>query len=99
MDCSMQDFPVLHHLLELAKLMSIESAMPSKNLILFCPFLLLSIVPSIRVFSNESTLYLKYWNFSLSISPFNEYSGLICFRIDWFDLVAVQETQESSPAT
>ena len=79
--------------------MSIESAMPSKNLILFCPFLLLSIVPSIRVFSNESTLYLKYWNFSLSISPFNEYSGLICFRIDWFDLVAVQETQESSPAT
>ena len=80
----------------LPKLMSIESVMPSKNLILCCPLLLLlSIIPSIRVFSNESALCLKYWSFSFSISPFNEYSGLICFRIDWFDLLAVQETLKS----
>ena len=80
----------------LPKLMSIESVMPSKNLILCCPLLLLlSIIPSIRVFSNESALCLKYWSFSFSISPFNEYSGLICFRVDWFDLLAVQETPKS----
>ena len=79
----------------LLKLMSIESVMPSNHLILFCPLLLPSIFPSIRVFSNESTLNIrwpKYWSFSFSISPSNEYSGLISFRIDWFDLLAVQET-------
>ena len=78
--------------------MSIELVMPSNHLIL-CPLLLLpSIFPSIRVFSNESVLHIrwpKYWNFRFSISPFNEYSGLIFFRIDWFDLLAVQETLKS----
>ena len=73
----------------LLKLMSIESVMPSNHLILCCPLLLLSsIFPSIRVFSNESVLHirwLKYWHFSLNISPSNEYSGLISFRIDWLD--------------
>ena len=76
--------------------MSIESVMPSNHLIL-CPLLLLpSLFPSIRVFSNESVLhikYLKYWSFS--ISPSNEYSGLISFRIDWLDLLAVQGTLKS----
>ena len=75
------------------KPMSIESVMPSNHLIL-CPLLLLpSIFPSIRVFSSESALHIrwpKYWSFSFSISLFNEYSGLISFRIDWFDLLAVQ---------
>ena len=74
--------------------MSIESMMPSKHLILCCPLLLLpSIFPSIRVFSNESTLRMrwpKYWSFSFSISPSNDYSGLISCRIDWFGLLAVQ---------
>ena len=83
----------------LLKLMSIKSVMPSNHLILCCPlFLLLSIFPSIRVFSNESALCIrwpKYWNFS--ISPSNEYSGLISFRIDWFDFTGVQGSQESSP--
>ena len=78
--------------------MSIELVMPSNHLIL-CPLILLpSIFPSIRVFSNESVLHIrwpKYWNFRFSISPFNEYSGLIFFRIDWFDLLAVQETLKS----
>ena len=78
----------------LLKLMSIESVMPSNHLILCHPLLLLpSIFPSIRVFSNESVLHIrwpKYWSFS--ISPFNEYSGLISFRIDWFDFLAVQGT-------
>ena len=74
--------------------MSIESVIPSNNLIL-CHLLLLlpSIFPSIRVFSNESLLCIrwpKYWNFSFSISPSNEYSGLISFRIDWFDFLAIQ---------
>ena len=77
----------------LLKLMSIELAMPSKYLILCCPLLLPpSIFPSIRVFSNESVLHIrwpKYWSFSFSNSPSNEYSGLISFRIDWFDLFAV----------
>ena len=75
----------------LPKLMSIESVMPSKHLILCCPRLLLpSIFPSIRVFSNESLRirWTKYWSFSFSITPSNEYSGLISFRIDWFDLLA-----------
>ena len=72
--------------------------MPSNHLILCCPFLLLSIFPSVRVFSNESVLRItwpKYWSFSFNISPSNEYSGLISFRIDWFDLLAVQGTLKS----
>ena len=81
------------------KFMSIESIMPSNHLILCCPLLLLpSISPSIRVFSNDSALQIrwpKYWNFSFSISPSNEYSGLISFRIDWFYLLAVQGTLKS----
>ena len=83
----------------LFKLMSIESMMPSNHLILCYPLLLLpSIFPSTRVFSNDSTLPIrwpKYWSFSLSISPSNEYSGLIFFRVDWFDLLAVQGTLKS----
>ena len=77
------------------KLMSIKSVMPSNHLILCHPLLLPSIFPSIRVFSNESALHIrwpKYWSFSFNISPSNEYSGLISFRIDWFDLLAVQGT-------
>ena len=99
MGCSTSGFPVLHYLPELAQLMSIESVMLSNHLILCCPlFFLPSIFPSIRVFSNESTLCIRwpnYWSFSFSISPFNEYSGLISFRIDWFDLLAVQGTLKS----
>ena len=83
----------------LLKLISVESVMPSNHLILSCPLLLLpSIFPSIRVFSSESVLHIRwpeYWSFSLSISPSNEYSGLISFRIDWFDLLAVQGTLKS----
>ena len=83
----------------LLKLMSIESVMPSNHLILCCSlFFLPSIFPSIRVFSNESVLGIrwpKYWNFSFSISSSNEYSGLISFRIDWFDLLAVPGTLEN----
>ena len=79
--------------------MSIKSVMPSNHLILCRPLLLLpSIFPSIRVFSNESNLHIrwpKYWSFSFSISPFNEYSGLISFRIDRFDLLAAQGTLKS----
>ena len=79
--------------------MPIESVMPSNHLILCCPLLLPhSNFPSIRVFSNESVLHLrwqKYWNFSFSISPFNEYSGLNSFRMDWLDLLAVQGTLKS----
>ena len=80
----------------LLKLMSIELVTPSNHLILSRPLLLLpSIIRSVRVFSNESVLHIrwpKYWNFSFSISPSNEYSGLISFRTDWFDLFAVQRT-------
>ena len=80
-------------------LLSIESGMPSHSLVLCCPlFLLPSIFPSIRVFPNELPLQIrwpKYWSFGFSISPSNEYSGLISFRIDWFDLHAVQETLKS----
>ena len=83
----------------LVKLMSIESVMPSNHLILCHPLLLPpSIFPSIRVFSNESVLHLRwtnYWSFSFNISPSNEYSGLISFRIDWFDFLAVQGTLKS----
>ena len=79
--------------------MSIESVMPSNHLILCCPLpLLLSIFPSIRIFSNESILPIswpKYWSFSFSISPSNEYSGLISFRIDWLDILAVLGTLKS----
>jgi len=83
----------------LLKLMSIKLVMPCNHLMLCCPLLLPpSIFPSIRVFSNESALYIrwpKYWSFSFSISPSNEYSGFISFRIDWFDLLAVQGTLKS----
>ena len=83
----------------LFKLMSTESVMPSNHLILCCPLLLPpSIFPSIRVFSNELVLcimWLYYWSFSFNISPFNEYSGLISFRVDWLDLLAVQGTLKS----
>ena len=85
----------------LLKLISIELVMPSNHLILCHPLLLLlSIFPSIRVSSNESALHIrwpKYWSFNFSISPSNECLGLISFRIDWLDLLAVQGTQESSP--
>ena len=96
MDCNTPGFPVHHQLLELAQTHVIESVMPSNHLILCHPLLLPpSIFPSIRVFSNESVLHIrwqKYWSFSFSLSPSNEYSGLISFRIDWFDLFAVQGT-------
>ena len=79
--------------------MSIDSVMPSNHLILCCPlFQWPSILSSIRVFSSESVLHIrwpKYWSFSFSISPYNEYSGLISFRIDWFDLLAIQGTLKS----
>ena len=89
-------FPILHHLPEL---MSIESGMSFKHLILCYPLLLPSIFPSIRVFSSESVLWIrwpKYWSFSFSISLSKEYSGLIPFRTDCFDLLAVQGTHEYS---
>ena len=87
----------------LLKLMSIESVMPSSHFILCRPLLLLPpIPPSIRVFSNESSLHMrwpKYWSFSFNISPSNEHPELISFRMDWLDLLAVQGTQESSPTS
>ena len=95
MDCSTPGFPVPHHLWSLPKFMSIVLVMPSNHLILCCPLLLPSIFPSIRVFSNELAPCIrwpKYWNFSFSISPSNDYSGLIAFRIDCFYLLAVQGT-------
>ena len=83
----------------LLKFMSIESVMPFNHLILCCPLLLLpSIFARTRVFSSESALHIrwsKYWSFSISVSPFSEYSGLISFRIDWFDLFAVRGTLKS----
>ena len=83
----------------LPKLMSIESMMQSRHRILCCPLLLLPpIPPSIRIFSNESTLWMrwpKYWSFSFSVSPSSEHPGLICFRMDWLDLLAVQATLKS----
>ena len=95
----MPGFPVHHQLPELAQIMSIQSVMPSNHLIFCHPLLLLpSVFLSIRVFSNESALHIrwpKYWSFSFSISPSNEYSGLILFRIDWFDLLAVQRIIKS----
>ena len=89
---SITNFRSLH------KPMSIESVMPSNHLILCHPLLLPSVFPSIRVFSNESVLHIrwpKYWSFSFSISPSNEYSGRIFFRMDWLDLLAVQGTLKS----
>ena len=85
----------------LLKLMSIELVMPSNHLILCCPLLLPSLFPSIRVFSSESALCIrwpKYWSFSFSISPSNEHPGLISLRMDWLDLLAVQGTLKSSQA-
>ena len=83
----------------LLKLLSTELVRPSNHVILYCPLLLLlSIFPSIRVFSNESVLHIrwpKYWNFSFSISPSNEYLGVISYRMDWLDLLAVQGTLKS----
>ena len=94
MDCSTPGFPVHHQLSELAQTHVHRIGEPSNHLILCHPLLLLlSMFPSIRVFSNESVFCIrwpKYWNFSFSISPSNEYSGLISFRFDWFDLLAVQ---------
>ena len=90
--------PVHNQSRSLPKLMSIESVMPSNHLIFCYPLLLLpSIFPSTRVFSSESALQIrsKYWSYSFSISPSNEYSGLISFRTDWFDLLAVQGTLKS----
>ena len=100
MDCSTPDFPVLHHLQELVQI-RVKSVMPSNHLILCHPLLLLcrpllllpSVFPSIRVFSNESALRIrwpKYWSFNFSFSSSNEHSGLISFRSDWFDLLSVQ---------
>ena len=94
-----QASPSITNSQSLLKFMSIESVMPSKHLILCHPLLLLpSIFPSIRVFSNEFVFQIrwpKYWSFSFSISPSNEYSELISFRMNWFDLLAVQRTLKS----
>ena len=99
MNCSTSGLPVHHQLLELLKLMPIELVMLSSHLILFHPLLLLPLIPpSIRVFSDKSTLHMRwpiYWSFSFSISPSNEYSELISFRMDWLDLLAVQGTLNS----
>ena len=99
MNCSTPGLPVHHQLPESTKPMSIESVMPSNHLTLCCPLLLPpSIFPIIRVFSNESALHIrwpKYWSFSFNISPSNEHPGLISFRMDWLDLLAVQGTLKS----
>ena len=99
MNRSTPGLPVHHQLPSLLKLMSIKSVMPSSHLILCHPLLLLPPIPTrIRVFSNESTLHMrwpKYWSFSFSISPSNEHPGLISFRMDWLDLPAVQGTVKS----
>ena len=99
MDFNMPGFPPITNSQSLLKLMSIELVMPSRDLML-CHLLLLlpPIPPKIRVFSNDSTLHVrwpKYWSFSLSIIPSKEYSGLISFRMDWLDLLAVQGTLKS----
>ena len=101
MDCSTPGLPVHHQLpeLDMYSNISIESVVPSNHLILCHPLLLLpSVFPSIRVFSNESALHIrwpKYWSFSFYISPSNEHPGLISFRMDWLDLLA--DSRESSP--
>ena len=98
MDCSTPGFPVYHQLLELAQTHVHWVGNAIQPLILCLPLLLLSILPSLRVFSNESVLCIrwpKYWSFNFSFSPFNEYSRLISFRMDWLDLLAVQGTLKS----
>ena len=99
MDCSTPGFPVHHQFPEVTQTHVHESVMPSNHLILCRPLLLLpSIFPSIRVFSSESVLCIKwpkYWNFSFCIHPSNEHSGLISFRMDWLDLLAVRGTLKS----
>ena len=99
MDCSIPGFPVHHQIAELAKIMSIKLVMPSNHLILSRLLLLLpSIFPSIKVFSNELPLRIRWpkcGRFSFSICPSNEYSGLISFMIEWFDLLAVQGALKS----
>ena len=98
MNHSTPGLPVHHQLPDLLKLMSIESVMPSSHLILCRPLLLPPIPPRIRVFSNESTLLMrwpKYWHFSFGISPSNEHPGPISSRMDWIDLLAVQGTLKS----
>ena len=99
MDCSTPGFPVFHYLSEFAHIHVHESVTPFNHLILFHPLLLLpSIFSSIRVFFNEAALCIrwpKYWSFSFSINPSNEYSGLISFRMDWFNLLEVQGTLKS----
>ena len=93
-----QDSLSITNFWSLLKLMSIKSVMPSNHLFFCQPLLLPSVFPSIRVFSNESVLHIrwpKYWSFSFNISPSNEYSGLISYRIGWFDLLAVQGTLKS----
>ena len=99
MNHSPPGLPVHHQLPESPQTMSIESVMPSNHLILCCPLLLLpSIFPSIRVFSNEPALHIrwpKYWSFSFNISPTNEYPELNSFRMDWLDSLAVQGTLET----
>ena len=98
-DSSMPGFLSITNSQSLLKLMSIDLMMPTNRLILCCPLLLLpTIFPSIRVFSNKSFVHIrwpKYWSFSFIISPSSEYSGLISFRIDWFDFLAVQGTLKS----
>ena len=99
MDCSTSGFPVHHQLPELIKLISIKSVLTSKHLILCHPLLLPpSIFPSIRIFSSKLALCIrwpKYWSFSFNISPSNEHTGLISFRMDWLDRLAVQGTLKS----
>ena len=98
MNCSMPGFPLHHQLPEFTQTHVHESMMPSNHLILCRPLLLPSIFLNIRVFSNESALCIrwpKYWSFSFNISPSNEHPGLISFRMDWLDLLAVPETLKS----
>ena len=100
MDCSMPRLPIHHQFLELTQIHVLESVMPSNHLSLCCPLLLPpSIFPSIRVFSSESFLHIRWpkdWSFSFDISPSNEHPGLISFRMDWLDLLP-RDSQESSP--
>ena len=98
MNCSTPGLLSITNSQSLPKLMSIESVMPSNHLILCHPLLLPSIFPNIRVFSNESALHIrwpKHWSFSFNISPSNDHLGLISFRMDWLDLLAVQGTLKS----